>query len=52
MEKPTHYEIFDRHTGQKVGEAKTQARASLSVNKRDLAYGACRYYAKPIYATK
>lgn len=48
--KPTHYEIIDRQTGQKVGQAKTRAGASRSVDKRDNAYGAYRYYAKPVYA--
>lgn len=51
MEKPTHYEIIDRHTGVKVGQAKTRVAATNSVDKRDNAYGACRFYAKAIYAT-
>lgn len=50
MTKPIRYDIIDRHTGAKVGEAKTRAGASRSVDKRDNAYGACRYSARPVYA--
>jgi hypothetical protein len=50
MNKPTHFEIIDRQTGDKVGQAKTRIGATNSVNKRDNAYGAYRFYAKAIYA--
>ena len=46
---PIRFDIIDRHTGRKVGEAKTRASANRSVDRRDNAYGAYRYYAKPIY---
>jgi hypothetical protein len=52
MTKPTHYEIVDRHTGRIVGTAKTRAGASRSVDKRDNAYGAYRYSARPVYAAE
>lgn len=50
MNTPIRYDIIDRHTGNKVGEAKTRASASRSVDKRDNAYGAYRFTARPIYA--
>lgn len=50
MEKPIRYDIIDRHTGMKVGEAKTRAGASRSVDKRDNAYGGYRYSAQPVWA--
>lgn len=46
---PIRFDIIDRQTGCKVGEAKTRARANVSVDRRDNAYGAYRYYAKPVY---
>lgn len=46
----TSYDIIDRRTGLKVGSAKTRAGATRSVDKRDLAYGACRYFARPVYS--
>lgn len=49
QDAPTHYIIIDRLTGAQVGQAKTREKASQSVNKRDLAYGACRYYAQAVY---
>lgn len=42
------YEIVDRHTGLVVGKAKTLSAARRSVDKRDLAYGAYRYFARRI----
>ncbi|MBS3648829.1 hypothetical protein KEU06_09445 [Pseudaminobacter sp. 19-2017] len=48
--KPIRFDIIDRHTGKKVGEATTRAGANRSVDRRDNAYGAYRYSAKPIYA--
>lgn len=50
MTDPTHYEIIDRHTGAKVATAKTRAGASRAVDRRDNAYGAYRYSARPVYA--
>lgn len=50
MEKPIRYDIIDRHTGQKVGEAKTRNGAARSVDKRDNQYGGYRFSAKPVYA--
>jgi hypothetical protein len=48
---PIRFDIIDRHTGKKVGEAKTRARANQSVDKRDNAYGAYRFHAVAIYST-
>lgn len=50
MEKPIRYDIVDVQTGRKVAEAKTRQSATRMVDKRDNAYGACRYYAKAVYA--
>lgn len=47
---PTHYLIIDTRTGATVGTAKTRAAASRAVDRRDTAYGACRYRAQPVYA--
>jgi hypothetical protein len=47
--KPIGYHIIDRHTGAKVGHAKTRSAATRSVDKRDNAYGAYRYHAKAYY---
>ena len=52
MDKPIRYDIIDRHTGLKVGEAKTRAGASRSVDRRDNAYGGYRFSAKPVYADR
>lgn len=38
------YEIIDRYTGAVVGAAKTLRGARRSVDRRDNAYGAYRYY--------
>lgn len=46
---PTHYEIVDKHTGKVVGICKTRKRATTSVDKRDNAYGAYRYTARPVW---
>lgn len=43
------FDIIDRQTGGIVGTAKTRARATASVNRRDNEYGGYRYYAKAIY---
>jgi hypothetical protein len=43
-------DIIDKHTGRKVGECKTLRAASRSVDRRDNAYGAYRYSARPVYA--
>lgn len=45
----SHYEIVDGHTGKVVGTAKSRASASRMVDRRDSAYGACRYTARPIW---
>lgn len=50
MAQPVRYEIVDGQTGQVVGSAKTRAGASRAVDRRDNAYGAYRYRARPIYA--
>lgn len=47
---PTHYEIIDKQTGATVATAKTRASASRAVDRRDNAYGAYRYFARPVYA--
>ncbi len=52
MEKAIRYDIVDRHTGNVVGKATTRVGASRAVDRRDAAYGASRYSAKPIYAEK
>lgn len=44
----THYEIVDRQTKHVVGTAKTLASATRSVDRRDNAYGAYRYFARPV----
>lgn len=49
MMKPIKYEIIDRHTGVKVGEAKTRISATKAVDRRDSAYGASRYCARAVY---
>lgn len=49
MKTIIRYDIIDRHTGKTVGQAKTRARASASVDRRDNAYGAYRYTAEPVY---
>lgn len=46
----THYEIVDRHTNKIVGTAKTRTGANRSVDKRDNAYGAYRYFARAVWA--
>jgi hypothetical protein len=40
----TAYLVIDRHTGRVVGKCKTLAAARRSVDKRDNAYGAYRYF--------
>ena len=50
MEKPIRYDIIDRHTGAKVGEAKTRAGATRSVDKRDNKNGGYRFSAQPVWA--
>ena len=47
---PIRYDIVDQRTGKVVGTAKNRASASRSVDRKDLAFGACRYTARPIYA--
>ena len=49
--KPVRYDIIDKHTALKVGEAKTLKGARRSVDQRDNAYGAYRYRAVPVYDT-
>jgi hypothetical protein len=44
------YAIIDRQTGEIVGKARTRRAASASVDRRDNAYGAYRYFARPILA--
>lgn len=44
------YDVFDRQTGRKVGQAKTRAGANRMVDRRDNAHGSYRYYAKAVYA--
>lgn len=43
------YNIIDRHTGFKVGFAKTRSGATRSVDRRDNEYGAYRFSAQPVY---
>lgn len=50
-ETPIRFDIIDGKTGQIVGSAKTRARASASVDRRDNAYGAYRFYAVAVYAS-
>ena len=53
MQKLTaiRFDIIDRHTGKIVTTALTRAGASRAVDRRDNAYGAYRFHAKPIYQT-
>lgn len=46
---PIRFDIVDRHTGKVVATAKTRAGASRAVDRRDNAYGAYRYTARPVY---
>jgi hypothetical protein len=46
---PVGYHIIDRHTGARVGRAKTLSAASRSVDRRDNAHGGYRYSHKAIY---
>lgn len=48
--QPIRYDIIDTHTGAVVSTAKTRRGATRSVDQRDLAYGAVRFRAQPIYA--
>lgn len=50
LASPIKFDIIDRQTGQKVGEAKTRAGARKAVDRRDSAYGGYRFIAKPIWA--
>ena len=43
------YNIIDRHTKLKVGFAKTQRGARMSVDRRDNEYGGYRFSAVPVY---
>ncbi len=45
-----NYEIVDRHTGKVVGHAKTLSGALRSVDRRDNAYGAYRYFHRRVTA--
>lgn len=47
--KPVRYDIIDRQTKQVVGSCITAISARRSVDRRDNAYGAYRYTAKPVY---
>lgn len=47
---PIRFDIVDRHTGRIVGKARTRAGATRSIDRRDNAYGACRYHAVAVYA--
>jgi hypothetical protein len=47
---PIRFDIIDRHTGRTVSTAKTRAGAIRAVDKRDNAYGAYSYSARPVYA--
>lgn len=44
-----HYEIIDRYTAAVVGRAKTFSAALRSVDRRDRAYGASRYFHRAVY---
>lgn len=46
------YEIVDRQTGAIVGKAKTLRAAIRSVDRRDNAYGAYRYFHRRIEVAK
>lgn len=50
MQTISHYEIVDRHTKAVVGKAKSLRAAMNSVNRRDNAYGAYRYFHRAVYA--
>jgi len=43
------YAIIDRHTGFRVGFAKTLSGARRSVDKRDNEYGAYKFGTRPVY---
>lgn len=45
---PSGYEIIDSHTGLVVGTAKSLKAATRSVDRRDNAYGAYRFRARPV----
>jgi len=47
--KPIRYDIVDNHTKTVVGACKTRVAASKAVDKRDNAYGACRYSAVAVW---
>lgn len=47
---PIRYDIIDKLTGAVVATAKTRKAASRAVDRRDSAYGAYRYSARPVYA--
>ena len=47
---PIRYDIIDKVSGAIVATAKTRKGASKAVDRRDNAYGAYRYSARPIYA--
>lgn len=44
------YEVVDRQTGKVVGTYTNGKRARSRRDKLDLAYGACRYMVRVIYA--
>lgn len=44
------YVVIDRHTGQVVSKPMSFKAAIRSVDKRDLAYGACRFGKKRVEA--
>lgn len=50
MQPKPQYEIIDRQTGRVVGTAKTLQGARRSVDRRDNAYGAYRYFHRRIEA--
>lgn len=44
------YDVIDKQTKQVVGSYKSRHSARRSADRRDTAYGACRYIVKPIWA--
>lgn len=44
------YDIVDKLTGAIVATAKTRKGATRAVDRRDNAYGAYRYSARPVFA--
>jgi hypothetical protein len=47
--KPIRYDIIDMRTQAIVATVKTRANATRTCDRRDAAYGAVRYVARPVW---